>query len=81
MAEKILVDGLIFKRPKDGAPDFVKGRISFKVSEFIAFLQKHDSDGWVNVDLLESSKGTLYTALNTWKPVPQNGEEEVIIEG
>jgi hypothetical protein len=71
--EKVFVDGMIFKTPdentKEKAP-WIKGKISFKADEFIAFLQKHKSEtGWVNVDLKKSKeKGTLYLELNTWKP-------------
>ena len=64
---KIFADGIIFKKPREGAPDFVKGSLSFKVEEAVAFLQKHNNKGWVNVDLLKSKTGTLYLALNEWK--------------
>lgn len=68
--ESILVDGLFFKKPIETAPDFVKGHVSIKADELIAFLTKHKkADGWVNVDLLKSKDGTkLYFKLNTWEP-------------
>ena len=65
--EKIFTQGFIFKRPREGAPDFVKGAISIKVDEFIDFLSKHQNDGWVNIDLKKSREGKLYTELNTYK--------------
>lgn len=66
--EVVFTDGLIFKKPREGAPDFVKGAMSFKVDEFKAFLDKHNNNGWVNVDLKVSKGGKLYTQLNDWKP-------------
>ena len=67
--ETVFADGIYFKRPREGAPDFVKGAMSFKVDEAVAFLQKHkDEKGWVNVDLKNSKGGKLYLQLNDWKP-------------
>lgn len=66
--QPVFADGMIFKKPREGAPDFVKGSLSFKVEEAIAFLTKHNNNGWVNVDLKKSQKGTLYLQLNDWKP-------------
>jgi len=45
--EAVFLDGFIFKRPREGAPDFVKGSMSIKVSEAVDFLKKHDNNGWV----------------------------------
>ena len=64
----IFADGMSFKLPTENQPDFLKGRISIKVDTFIAFLQTHQSEGWVNIDLLKSKKGSLYFKLNDWKP-------------
>jgi len=74
--EKVFADGIIFKAPdqntKDKAP-WVKGKISVKVTDFIAFLNKHNNDGWVNLDLKKSKeKGTLYLELNTYKKAKED---------
>lgn len=80
--ETIFVDGMIFKSKRDGAPDFVLGSISFKVDEIVPFLQKHNNNGWVNVDFLrgkpknEGEKGKPYFKLNTWKPDKENSVTE-----
>lgn len=69
--DKVFADGLRFERPREGAPDFVKGRISVQVEEFTKFLEKHKSEkGWVNLDLLVSKKegNPLYFQLDNWKP-------------
>ena len=66
--DPVFADGFIFKRPREGAPEFVKGALSLKVDEAIAFLQKHNNAGWVNLDLKNSQGGKLYLQLNDWKP-------------
>ncbi len=67
--EKVFADGFRFEKPREGSPEFVKGRISVKVPEAIIFLEKHQNNaGWVNLDLKKSAKGTLYLELNTWQP-------------
>jgi hypothetical protein len=70
--EPTFADGFIFKRPREGAPEFVKGALSIKVDEAIAFLQKHNNAGWVNLDLKNSQGGKLYLQLNDWKPPTQD---------
>jgi hypothetical protein len=73
--ESILVDGMFFKKPIETAPDFVKGHVSMKAKELIAFIEKYQkADGWVNIDLLKSKDGTkLYFKLNTWEPEKKEG--------
>jgi len=73
MADKIFADGFRFEKPREGAPEFVKGKLSIKVPEAIAFLTKHQTNaGWVNLDLKKSKKGTLYLELNTFTPKKQD---------
>lgn len=67
--EKVFADGFRFEKPREGSPEFVKGRISVKVPEAVVFLQKHQNNGgWVNIDLKKSREGKLYLELNTWQP-------------
>lgn len=67
--EKIFADGFRFEKPREGSPEFVKGRLSIKVPEAISFLEKHQNNGgWVNIDLKKSAGGKLYLELNTWQP-------------
>lgn len=68
--EKIFVDGLRFERPREGAPEFVKGRIGINVEKLQTFLLEHgNGQEWLNADLLQSKDGNkLYFQLNTWKP-------------
>jgi len=65
--ETVFLSGFIFKRPRTGAPDFVKGEMSIKADEAIAFIQQHTKNGWLNADLLASKDNTkLYFKLNTF---------------
>lgn len=73
--ETIFPKGMIFKRPNENAPTFIKGKISFKVDEFIEFLQEHDNKGWVNIDLLQSKENKLYLKLDDWKK--EDTEEKI----
>jgi hypothetical protein len=77
MEESTLAAGMYFDRPREGAPDFVKGRLSFKVADAIPFLEKYKNEkGYVNVDLLKSKEGKLYLKLNNWKPEPKTEPTE-----
>lgn len=79
MADKIFADGFRFERPREGSPEFVKGKLSIKVPEAIVFLTLHQTNaGWVNLDLKKSKKGTLYLELNTFSP--KKPEEDKIDE-
>ncbi len=70
---KIFPNGIMFKKPREGAPDFVRGSLSFKVDEAVEFLKKHDNKGWVNLDMLLSKNKEIYLALNEWKK-PTNSD-------
>ena len=73
MAENIFADGMRFIRPNEKTPEFIKGRISIKVDQFIEFLKKHQNEnGWVNLNLKKSrERGELYLSLNTFVPKKQ----------
>ncbi len=77
--ETTLAEGFYFKRPRAGAPDFVKGDMSIKVDEAIAFLNQHKNlAGYVNLDLLLAKNGeNLYFKLNNWQPAPKDDVQEV----
>lgn len=72
--EPVFAEGLFFSRPRQGAPDYVKGSMSVEPSQFIKFLEKNveylSPKGWMNLDLKESKDGSkLYFQVNTWKPL------------
>lgn len=64
---KIYPKGIYFNKPRDGAPDFVRGSISIKSVDAIKFIEEHtNSSGYVNLDILKGEKG-LYLVLNDYK--------------
>ena len=65
--EKIFADGFSFKR-QENAPDFVIGRVSIKVDDAIAFMQKHQNGGWVNLNAKYARSGNAYLELDTFEP-------------
>lgn len=66
--EKQFATGLYYELPNEKAPEWVKGKISVKVSEFIPFLEAHvNGGGYVNLDVLEAKSGKLYVVLNEYK--------------
>lgn len=71
-----LAKGLYFDRPREGAPEFVKGRMSIKVDEAIVMLKEKKNDkGYVNLDLLMSKDKTkFYFTVNDWKPEEKKEE-------
>ena len=70
--EKDFVQGMLVKRPHENAPDFIKASISIKRDEFKEWfggvVKDNPDDEWVNIDIKESQKGTLYAERDTWKP-------------
>lgn len=78
MGNKIFADGIRFEKRPEKAPEWIKGRVSFKVDDAIGFLEKYKNDrGWVNLDLKQSKDGKLYLELNTFKKVKvEEGEAE-----
>lgn len=73
-----LAKGFFFERPKEGTPEFVKGRLSIKVAEAIELLKaKQNNAGYVNLDLLQSKDKTkLYLTVNDWKPKQEEVKPE-----
>lgn len=64
--EKIFAEGFSFKR-RDNAPEFVVGRVSIKVEDAVAFLEKNAKNGWVNIDVKQAKNGNYYCELDNWE--------------
>ena len=80
MTDTIFADGLIAKKPHDNAPDFIITKLSFKVDEFIETMNNHKINGWFNVEVKESKKGTYYAEVDTWKPESKSEAKRVEIQ-
>lgn len=73
---KIFPRGIYYQKPRENAPEFVRGSLNFKVDEAIQFLNEHkNAQGYVNIDMLLSKEKTLYLALNEWKK-PESMKKE-----
>lgn len=70
--QKEYADGFYFKEKNDNAPAWAKGKMSVKVNEAIAYLQKYQAIGeeWLNFDLASQQKdpNKWSAKRNTWKP-------------
>lgn len=75
MADIEFAEGLIFKLPRNGAPEYVKGSLSIRREEFIKWLQAREGD-WVNLELKESKNGKAYAAVDNWKPESKGGDRK-----
>ena len=65
--QKIFVDGLIAKKPRDNAPDWIKCNLSIKREELASWLAGQGEE-WLNVQVCESKSGKWYAEVDTWKP-------------
>jgi hypothetical protein len=82
-SEKEFPRGLFVSPPRPGAPDFVKGRISIRIEDFLEFLSMKDSQEWLRIDIKESRKTDeqgnpkWYSQVDNWvKPSERIGEQE-----
>ncbi len=65
--DKEFIDGFYAKKAN---VDFVKCKISIKLSEFREWAKSNlnKEDEWLNIDVKESRDGNFYAERNTWKP-------------
>lgn len=72
-----LAEGIYFDLPREGAPDFVKGKVSINLKQAGKFLKDNMNEkGYINLDLLVSKGGKPYVKLNEWQPEESKKEEE-----
>ena len=76
--DKEFPTGLFVNPPRSNAPDFVKGRISIRVADFLEYLGEKDSGSWLRIDIKESFKvdeetglKKWYSQVDNWKPQPK----------
>lgn len=75
---KIYPKGLYMDKKREGAPAFVKGKLSIKAQDFVTFLKENkqyiNDKGYMRFDLLQSEKdGKLYFTVDTYKSTPTDG--------
>ena len=71
---KTFANGFIFKR-NDNAPDFVVGKLSIKAQDAIMFINHHNKNGWLNLDIKKSKEGKFYMELDTYEAKESNEPE------
>jgi len=64
---KEFIDGLIAKKPRDTAPEWIKCNISIKRADLVRWLEQKDGD-WINVQVCESKSGKWYAEVDNWQP-------------
>jgi len=75
--ERVFADGFRFER-KEGAPEYVVGRLSLKIDEAVAFINKHaNANGWINLSVMIGRSGNPYVELDTYEP-KQNAEPQEV---
>ena len=68
MDEKKFAEGFFFKR-HPSAPEFVIGSLGIKVEDAVRWVQqqKQKENGFINLDIKRSQKGTYYLELNEFE--------------
>ena len=54
-SEKEFPKGLFVSAPRSGSPDFVKGRISIRIEDFLESLSLKDGE-WLRIDITQGYK-------------------------
>ena len=78
--EKVFADGIFARQPTEKAAAIgIKARISFKLPDAAAFLERNvNAEGFTTITVRESKKGTWYCELDTFVPKKQEAEEPTI---
>jgi len=79
--EKEFPRGLFVSPPRPSAPDFVKGRISIKVEDFLEYLSTKDGKEWLRIDIKQGFKEDehgnpkWYSQVDNWVKPSERVEE------
>ena len=73
--ERVFAEGFSFRKPNPEAPEYVVGRLSIKVDDAIAFINKNkNANGWINLSIMIGRSGNPYLELDTYEPKKDDGE-------
>jgi hypothetical protein len=79
MSDNELVNGLYPKQKHENAPDFVLGKVSINLEQFMPWLRQWCKDNpgeqWVNIEMLISRGGKPYAKVDSWKPEPRQDSQ------
>ena len=74
MTEKIYPKGMYFNKKHENAPDFVRGKISIKVDDFLNWINDSphliNDKGYMNFQMLTGGKEGIYLQLDTYGLTP-----------
>ena len=69
MSEVKFVDGLYIK---EAVPEFILCKLNIQADRFVQFCKENQNEnGYVSIDIKRAQSGSLYAALDTWKPPAQ----------
>ena len=80
-SEKEFPKGLFVSAPRSGAPDFVKGRISIRIEDFLEYLSMKDGE-WLRIDIKQGYKQDeqgnpkWYSQVDNWVKPSERVEEK-----
>ena len=74
MTEKIYPKGMWFNKKHEKAPDFIRGKISIKVDDFLNWVNDSphliNQKGYMNFQMLEGGKEGIYLQVDTYGLTP-----------
>lgn len=73
--KKEFPEGVYFSKPRENAPDFIKGHVALSEGIVEYYNSKKNAKGYVNLDLKMSKGGKLYLDLNDWTPDEKKEDE------
>ena len=80
-SEKEFPKGLFVSAPRSGSPDFVKGRISIRIEDFLEYLSMKDGE-WLRIDIKQGYKKDeqgnpkWYSLVDNWVKPSERVEEK-----
>jgi len=80
-SEKEFPKGLFVSAPRSGSPDFVKGRISIRIEDFLEYLSMKDGE-WLRIDIKQGYKKDeqgnpkWYSQVDNWVKPSERVEEK-----
>lgn len=77
MSDKVFANGLFVQDRRPNTPDFVLGKFSIKVDEFIQCLQQYRNQaGYVNISMIRGRDGKKpYFEVDTYGLQQQNSQQ------
>jgi hypothetical protein len=75
--KKIYPKGLFANKPRENAPDFVKGSLSLHKTTLIEWLSNFQANekGYINLDVKEGRDGEYYVEVNTFVKKETSNED------